>query len=44
MTAPLEAGTPFPSVTGKDADGNPVDIAESVAGNWAFVQFYRGDW
>ncbi len=25
-------------------DGNPVDITASVAGNWAAILLYRGDW
>jgi len=44
MTNPLEAGAAFPSVVGKDLDGNDVDMGASVAGSWAVVQFYRGDW
>ncbi len=44
MTAPLPAGTAFPSVNAKDLDGAVVDIGASVAGSWAVVQFYRGDW
>ena len=44
MTAPLAAGTPMPAVTAKDLEGNEVDIVASVAGHWAVVQFYRGDW
>lgn len=46
MTAPtsLSPGTAFPSIVAKDLDGNDVDMAASVAGSWAVVQFYRGDW
>ena len=44
MTKPLATGDAMPAVFGKDADGNEVDIVGSVAGNWAIVQFYRGDW
>lgn len=44
MTAPLATGAPMPPVMAKDLDGNEVDIVASVAGNWAVVQFYRGDW
>ena len=44
MTSPLTPGTPFPSIVAKDLDGNDVDMGASVAGSWAVVQFYRGDW
>jgi len=44
MTAPLQPGATMPAVFGKDADGNEVDIVASLAGKWAFLQFYRGDW
>ena len=40
----LRPGDVMPSVLGKDADGNEVDLVASVAGHWAVVQFYRGDW
>lgn len=43
MTEPL-AGGPLPPLMAKDLDGNTVDITASVAGHWALVQFYRGDW
>lgn len=44
MTTPLAPGSAFPSIVAKDHDGNDVDIGDSVAGSWAVVQFYRGDW
>ncbi len=28
----------------KDLDGNEVDMTASVAGNWAVIMYYRGDW
>ena len=40
----LNAGDAMPSLAAKDLDGNAVDITESVAGSWALIQFYRGDW
>ena len=44
MVAPLASGATMPAVLAKDLEGNEVDIVASVAGNWAVVQFYRGDW
>lgn len=44
MTAPLPSGAAMPSIMAKDLEGNEVDIVASVAGHWAVVQFYRGDW
>jgi len=44
MTTKLLAGDVMPALMGKDADGNEVDMVASVAGNWAVLQFYRGDW
>lgn len=40
----LLTGDTMPALPAKDIDGNPVDITASVAGNWALIQFYRGDW
>ncbi len=28
----------------KNLAGDEVDITASVAGNWAVIMFYRGDW
>lgn len=44
MAHHLAPGDTMPAVLGKDADGNEVDLVASVAGSWAFVQFYRGNW
>ena len=44
MVAPLAPGATMPPVFAKDLEGNEVDIVASVAGHWALVQFYRGDW
>ncbi len=44
MTNPLASGEAMPSIFAKDAEGNEVDMVASVAGSWAVVQFYRGDW
>ncbi|MFT4596081.1 MAG: hypothetical protein ACI9TF_000320 [Paracrocinitomix sp.] len=44
MVAPLAPGATMPAVFAKDLEGNDVDIVASVAGNWAIIQFYRGDW
>ena len=42
--AHLNTGDELPPLPAKDLDGNDVDIAVTVAGNWAVVMFYRGDW
>ena len=44
MSTQLVAGDTMPALMGKDADGNTVDMVASVAGHWAVIQFYRGDW
>ncbi len=44
MTQPLAPGSAMPTIIGKDADGNEVDIVASVAGQFAFLQLYRGHW
>ena len=44
MAEQLVTGDPLPSLYGTDLDGNEVDITASVAGRWAVVLFYRGDW
>ena len=40
----LVTGDELPSLYGTDLEGNEVDITASVAGRWAVVLFYRGDW
>ncbi len=40
----LVTGDRLPSLYGTDMEGNEVDITASVAGRWAVVLFYRGDW
>lgn len=44
MTLRLSPGDTMPTILGKDADGNEVDIVASLAGDFAFVQLYRGHW
>ena len=44
MTKQLVIGDVMPPIEAKDLDGNPVDITASVAGNWAAILLYRGDW
>jgi hypothetical protein len=44
MAEHLETGDRLPSLYGTDLQGNEVDITASVAGRWAVVLFYRGDW
>jgi len=44
MTDQLVSGDDMPSLFGKDADGNEVDMVASVAGHWAVLQLYRGHW
>jgi len=44
MGQKLVTGDTMPALFGKDADGNQVDMVASVAGSWAMLQFYRGDW
>lgn len=40
----LSPVTDCPSLSGTDLEGNEVDVTASVAGRWAVVLFYRGDW
>lgn len=40
----LENGVPMPAIMGKDLDGKPTDMVETVAGSWAAVLVYRGHW
>lgn len=40
----LVGGDTMPPIMAKDLDGNDVDMVATVAGHWAVVQFYRGDW
>lgn len=40
----LDTGDTLPPLLAKDLDGNGIDITATVAGNWAVVMFYRGDW
>lgn len=44
MTGHLVTGDQLPPLHGTDLAGNEVDITASVAGNWAVLLFYRGDW
>ena len=44
MAEHLVTGDRLPSLYGTDMEGNEVDITASVAGRWAVVLFYRGDW
>ena len=44
MTAQLKTGDRLPPLMAKDLDGNEVDMTARVAGNWAVIMFYRGDW
>lgn len=40
----LENGTKLPGIAGVNHDGAAGDMVASVAGSWAAVLFYRGDW
>ncbi len=40
----LVTGDALPPLLAKDLDGNEVDLTASVAGSWAVIMFYRGDW
>ena len=40
----LENGTKLPSIAGVRHDGEAGDMVASVAGHWATVLLYRGDW
>ena len=40
----IENGTKLPAITGVKHDGTPGDMVASVAGKWAAVLLYRGDW
>lgn len=44
MAEHLVTGDQLPSLYGTDLEGNQVDITASVAGRWAVILFYRGDW
>lgn len=44
MTKQLVGGDKLPPLEATDLDGNPVDITASVAGHWAAILLYRGDW
>ena len=44
MTQQLVGGDKLPPIEATDLDGNPVDITASVAGHWAAILLYRGDW
>lgn len=44
MTQQLVGGDTLPPLEAMDLDGNPVDITASVAGHWAAILLYRGDW
>lgn len=40
----LENGTKLPAIMGVNHEGEPGDMVASVAGSWAAVLLYRGDW
>ena len=42
--AHLNTGDKLPPLLAKDLAGNEIDLTGTVAGNWAVVMFYRGDW
>jgi hypothetical protein len=44
MAEHLITGDRLPPLYGTDLEGNEVDVTASVAGRWAVVLFYRGDW
>jgi peroxiredoxin len=44
MTAQLKTGDRLPPLMAKSLDGEDVDMTARVAGNWAVILFYRGDW
>lgn len=44
MTEQLVTGSVMPAIMGKDLEGNDVDLTASVAGQWAAILLYRGDW
>jgi hypothetical protein len=44
MAEHLVTGDRLPPLYGTDLEGNEVDVTASVAGRWAVVLFYRGDW
>lgn len=44
MTQQLVSGDKLPPIEAKNLDGETVDITASVAGNWAVIILYRGDW
>ena len=41
---PLGVGARVPSVTVREVDGDPVDLAEVVRESGALLVFYRGGW
>ena len=40
----LSPGDPFPSITTTAVDGDPIDLPDILAGQFAVVLFYRGSW
>jgi peroxiredoxin len=44
MSAQLETGDPLPPLMATSLDGERIDMTARVAGNWAVIMFYRGDW
>jgi hypothetical protein len=44
MAEHLVNGDQLPALYGTDSEGNEIDITASVAGRWAVILFYRGDW
>ena len=40
----LNPSDPFPSITITPVDGDPIDLPDVLAGQFAVVLFYRGSW
>jgi hypothetical protein len=40
----LENGTTLPAIMGVNHEGEVGDMVAAVAGSWAAVLLYRGDW
>ncbi len=44
MAEQLVTGDRLPPLYALDLEGSEVDLTASVAGRWAALLFYRGDW
>lgn len=44
MTGQLANGDRLPPLMATDLEGNEVDMTAKVAGSWAVIMYYRGDW